>query len=244
MHPHGFHRTRYLEYVMHLLQRTDGSNCLSARRRGWLIAIVAIALLLATSVMGAFVIAGHNMDRPPTAAQAAELDCRTTTKPAVFSLMGELDYTLPNVGAPRGIIVVPSCFINEGVKSSDLSRHIKNVDVYIIVSHQQLEKLFAGDTNNLEDNYPYGLGGRALNGLISSKMQKEIESDPSHVLTTYFVTSGDMPTQVMDKGHRHSYEYLVAPFDIVTGEHYSKLPFTTQHPLFDDGPPIVLGGTK
>jgi hypothetical protein len=220
----------------------DGASAPPPPPRRWLLPLIwlgTFVLVTAMAVIGITV--AHNLETKPTAARAAELACRTTEKPLMLGLMAETAYELPDVGKPRGIVVVPECFKNTQVPTSDLSYFVKDVDVYVFLSHDQLVKLFAADGGDVEDDVPYGVTDKALDHLISPELRQEIDSDPTHVSVTYMVTSGPMPAKRLGKDH--GYEYVVAPFDALTGVHYDDtLPFTTRHPLYDAGPPIVIQG--
>lgn len=213
------------------------------RRRGLLALICLGAAILLTAMAVTCITIANRLETKPTAAHAAELACKTTEKPLMLGLMAETAYKLPDVGKPRGIVVVPECFKNTQVPTSDLSYHVKDVDVYVFLSHDQIVRLFAADGGDVEDDVPYGVTGPALDHLVSPELRKEIDSDPTHVSVTYMVTSGPMPTKRVEKNK--GYDYLVAPFDALTGIHYdASLPFTTRHPLYDAGPPIVIQGSK
>ncbi len=211
------------------------------------ILLIVLALVVST-VLGIGVsraVQYFTQDEPQqNAAAAAELDCKTTTKELKLGLMTVTAYKLPDVGAPKGIVVVPSCFKNTQVPTDDLSYYIKDVDVYVMLSHDQLTKLFMADGYDygVENNVPYGVEGPALNHLVSPELQRQIDTDPSHVSVTYMVTSGPMPTKQV--GSEHGDSYLISPFDALTGVHYGEIPFTTRHPLYDAGDPIVINGSK
>jgi len=221
----------------------NGANAPQPPRRRWLLPLIALgtAVLLTGMAVGGIIIA-KRLETKANAAHAAELDCKTTDKELKLGLMTEAAYKLPDVGKPRAIVVVPECFKNSQVSTSDPSYFIKDVDVYVLLSHDQLVKLFEAEGGGVEDDVPYGVTGPALDHLVSPELRQEIDSDPTHVSVTYMVTSGPMPTQQVTQ---RGYEYLVAPDDILTGTRYDKnLPFTTRHPLYDAGDPIVVRGSK
>jgi hypothetical protein len=221
----------------------DGKSAPPPPRRRWLLPLICLGTFILVTAMTATGLAiAHRLEARPTAAHAAELGCKTTNKVLKLGLMVETAYKLPDVGKPRGIIVVPECFNNTQVPTSDLSYHIKDVDVYIMMSNEQLVKLFAADGGEVEDNVPYGVTDAALDHLVSPELRRQIDSDPTHVGVTYMVTSGPMPNKRVDK--ERGYDYLIAPFDALTDTHYDpKLPFTTRHPLYDAGDPIVIRGS-
>ena len=219
----------------------DGKDTPPPRRRG-LLALICLGtalLLIGMTVIG--IVVADRMETKPSAAHAAELACQTTDQPLMLGLMAETAYKLPDVGKPRGIMVVPSCFKVTELSPNDPGYFVKDVDVYVFLTHDQIVKLFAADGGDVEDDVPYGVTDRALDHLISPELRQEIDSDPTHVNVTYMVTSGPMPTKRLAKDH--GYEYLTAPFDALTGVRYDgTLPFTTRHPLYDAGPPIVIHG--
>jgi hypothetical protein len=221
----------------------DGKSAPPPPPRRWLLPLICLGtFVLVAAMTAAGLVIAHRLETKHTAAYAAELACKTTDKELKLGLMAETAYKLPDVGKPRGIIVVPECFNNTQVPTSDLSYHIKDVDVYIMMSHEQLVKLFAADGGDVEDDVPYGVTDAALDHLISPELRQQIDSDPTHVSVTYMVTSGPMPSKRVEKDK--GYEYLTAPFDALTGAHYDpELPFTTRHPLYDAGPPIVIQGS-
>jgi hypothetical protein len=210
------------------------------RRRGLLLAICLVAAVLLAGMTITGVTIAHRMEAPPTAAEAAELACKTTDQELQLSLSVMTGYELPDVGQPKAVIVAPACYKISDLPMSDPGHFVKRVNVYIMVTPAQLDKLFGDDISELDYDQPYPLDTPALKHLVSTELQHRIDSDPTHVAVDYMVTSGPMPTKPTVK---EGYERIISPYDALTGQHFDRLPFITAD-VFESGPPIVIQGSK
>lgn len=221
-------------------------HTVESRRMAIMRLLIALAGALVIGMMWLCAYLGNISEQPLTMGQSATRACLTATDAKL--MVGDSSFTtqLPNVGKPKAIVAVPSCFRNQQLPKTNAGYYTKYVDVYVMVSSNQLENLIGPSMRafnsqaTTEHDHPYAIEGDALKGLVTADEQKLMATDINSSFVRYWLTDGPMPTEQVDT--LHGYEYTTGPRDITTDTHFMNAPFTSAVEAYGSGPVIVVTG--
>jgi hypothetical protein len=197
----------------------------SPLRRRLIIAVVIGAVIAVLVGITAVVTIGRRSNYTPD--KAAQAMCTGLAPNLKSTNTANLTDTLPDVGSPAAVIVVPGCLKNTHIAFGEPGHYSTEINVYVLVTPNQLIRLLHAGSVSREatGNTPYSAPPVTLGHLLSPKLMEKLATGARSTKLNYFVTDGPAPSQELTK--THGYPYLTAPYNALTGMRYAagQLPF-------------------